>query len=40
MHNVFLVRGSEKIMVQFRKTGSVVESAASYQRAFRDAYVF
>jgi len=30
MRNIFLVRGSEKTMVQFRKTGSVAESAASH----------
>jgi len=28
MLNIFLVRGSEKTMIQFRKTGSVAESAA------------
>jgi len=30
MRNIFLVRGSEKTMVQFRKTGSVSKSAASH----------
>jgi len=30
MHNIFLVRDSEKTMVQFRKIGSVAESAASH----------
>jgi len=29
MRNIFLVRGSEKAMVQFWKTGSSAESAAS-----------
>jgi len=30
MRNIFLVKGGENTMVQFRKTGSVVESAASH----------
>jgi len=30
MRNIFLVRGSEKTMIQFRKTGLVTESAASH----------
>jgi len=30
MRNIFLVRGSEKTLVQLRKTGSVAKSAASH----------
>jgi len=29
MRSIFLVRGSEKTMVQFRNTGTVAKSAAS-----------
>jgi len=30
VRNIFVVRGSEKTVVQFRRTGSVAESAASH----------